>query len=136
MFMFGHSVSSSNKIKHIYNGNIKKPLVIKIMHWNKGSSNIVSSIDTLKELASVHKPHILSINEYNFRKEDHLQIVQIPGYVLEMDKLISKIGYSRTAIYISNDILYKRKYDLEPENQANVTLEIGFPNTKKIIIVF
>ena len=49
----------------------------------------------------------------------------------EIDKLIKEIGFSRTAIYISKDLVYKRKSQFEPHLHSNVTIEIGYPNTKK-----
>ena len=47
-----------NKKMHTKNGNIKNNL--KIMQWNKGSSNISRRISEIKEMVQKNSPEILS----------------------------------------------------------------------------
>ena len=57
----------SNKEMHIYNGNREK--CIKIAHWNKGNSLLVTKMSEIRSIADQHKPVIIGISEANFSED-------------------------------------------------------------------
>ena len=78
-----------NKIKSSINGNIRN--IIKITAWNKGSMELSSKIEEIKEIISDKKPNVLIVNELNLDFNDDFNITNINGYKFEVDKLYKKM---------------------------------------------
>ena len=51
----------ANKAIKMLNGKIKQNS-IKILNWNKGSSNIIKKIDDIKDFIKAYKPKVFVIN--------------------------------------------------------------------------
>ena len=115
---FSSSITSEkkirNRIKRAVNGNIKNQ--IHLMLWNKGNSNIRNKIQEIRDIVEQDKPEILVINEFNHKKDEDLSNTIINGYQLELDQVPEGSNSHRNAIYIKNNILYKREQNTKLKN--------------------
>ena len=79
---------------------------------------------TLQQVLIETQPDVATIQEANIYKNENLEDYQIPGYKLILDKLYSKYNRARTVIYISEDIRFTRREDLETETEPIIVLTI------------
>ena len=62
--------SNLNAIMKRINGNWVGFNKIKIMQYNKGSSNFANNIHHIQNIIELHDPHIMCISEANIKKTD------------------------------------------------------------------
>ena len=105
--------NKNNKLFRSINGNHEKFNKIKILQYNKGSSNFHNHIHHIQTILQNHEPHILCISEANFKQKYDNGTNYFPGYNLEKNLQYNTIGISRNCILIKNEIKYSRRYDLE-----------------------
>ena len=67
-------------------------------------------------------------------KYDSVSRNQFPGYTLESDKLDKLDGWSRTGIFIRNNIHYKRRPNLERSGISTVWIQAGLPGKKHFLV--
>ena len=75
-----------NKINHILFGNINNG--IKIAHFNKSSSNILTKITLIRNLVEKESPQILNLCESNVDLTKPEEVHPIDGYYFEHKILI------------------------------------------------
>ena len=103
---------------------IMKNVTSSILCWNKGNGKFLLKKDEIEFMIDKYKPVIVGILEANMAADIYNPSIQISGYKLEKDNL-SLIGeQTRTAVYISDRISYKRRSDLEIINTPLIWLEI------------
>ena len=127
-----------NKIAHSINGNRgQRGKGITLAYWNKGPSLLTNKQDDLETIIADHRPHILGLGEANFRHDQHIEDVNIPGYNLHLDSGLDNDqvgGIARVAVYTHNLLRVKRRHDLEDDMVAAVWLECGLPRQKGILV--
>lgn len=135
-FLVGPYKKTLNKIMHTKNGNIfhRKKANLEIVQWNKGLSEFIKRKPHIEQIIIDHSPHLIVVNKFNLHKSEDDRIATIPGYRLELDSLLVTRGVARTAVYISDSIIYKRRKDLESVDNSIIWVSVGFPNQKKILI--
>ena len=111
-----------NKLTHIKNGNFN----FKIIQWNKGPSHLINSIDNIINLIQTHQPHIFSLSEANITPQHNIDHLQIKDYTLTTLKL------ARSCLYVSSDIKFKRRKDLE--SNSNIWIQIYEPKKNLFFI--
>ena len=94
------------------------------MTINKNIVKLQNRIDQLKALIHQHKPDIFVVNKLNLRKNDSISIHQFDGYIMEFDNLRSIDCGAWTGILIKENIVYKRRKDLESNGVSTVWLQI------------
>ena len=74
---------------------------IGIIHWNKGLSLLTNKMDDLATIIDNHKPLVLGISEANFRKNYHIEEVQLTNYNIHISPTIDnpEHGVSRIVVY-------------------------------------
>ena len=118
--MITKNKKTQNKTAHAKNGNQN----LILLNWNKGNSKYCNRIDTIKQIILQHNPHIFCIQEANIYRDDDIRMYQIPGYYLEIDKLLKSKGLARVITYVSHKIRYKRLHTLESDIEPVIWLEI------------
>ena len=119
-----------NKVKHAENGN-RKNKNIKCAFWNDKMSAMQkgSSVrDKISATLSTRCLSLLGVSEANLLKDDPEGSVNIKGYDLIPDNLLKAAGRARSAIYVSNKILYKVRHDLMDPETSEVWVEIEMSN--------
>ena len=107
---------------------------MKLINWNKGKSWTYNPINEIEYICSIEQPDIFAIHEYNLRKSDDIDQVQIQGYELILDTMINKYGMSRTAMYIKSEIKYQRRKEYEIE-EAIVAVTVQPYRSKPVNII-
>ena len=107
----------------------QKPKILKektstLIMWNKGNGQFLAKKDEMEQMVAKYQPILFAIMEANISKDAHEPALQIEGYSLERDNLCVYGGKTRTAVYVSNRISYKRRSDLEAPNTPLIWLEI------------
>ena len=114
-----------NRLKASKNQKLrKKTSLAKIMWWNKGNSNFLNKMDKIQNMIIKHKPLVFGICEANMGAQCYAPALEIPGFSLERDNLYCSNIRTRTAAYISDKVLYKRRIDLEMKDIPMIWLEI------------
>ena len=130
--------SKMNQMAHSINGNRgQRGKGITLAYWNKGPSLLTNKQDDLETIIADHRPHILGLGEANFRHDQHIEDVNIPGYNLHLDSGLDNDqvgGIARVAVYTHNLLRVKRRHDLEDDMVAAVWLECGLPRQKGILV--
>ena len=75
-------------------------------------------------LVEKYLPTIMGITEANMKNDAHVSALQIKGFYLERDNLGASGVSTRVAVFIAEELLYKRRSDLEIFNIPLVWLEI------------
>ena len=136
--MAGGALASRNLVRQIsnhemkiYNGNRVKS--IKLAHWNKGNSLLVSRMHEIKNLVECHSPQVIGISEANFSKDHNKNLVEIPDYELYLCP-VAGIEMHRIAVYCHKDLIVKPRPDLSSQNFSSIWLECNLPRQKKFLI--
>ena len=79
---------TKKKQKKTKNGNTNTNYTI--INWNKGNSNYFNKKDTIEYILQQQKPDIMTVQEINITKDDDINMIQIPGYKIEIDQLIEE----------------------------------------------
>ena len=121
-----------NKLTKILNGNI-----IKLLHVNKSSSNILSKISLIQDLFDREQPLVASINESNCVLTEPKQINPIEGYKLE-HKLLDINNHvatkARTSMAIKSGTNYERMSSLETDINPIIWIKIKLKQTEPLLI--
>ena len=106
-----------NKIQHTKYGNH----TLKLIHWNKGKAHFHNKTNVIDNILSNHKSHIISLFEANAERVTNDNILNnYMDYRIEHTKMSETTNQSRNIIMVKDDIIYKRRKDL----QDNVTSTI------------
>lgn len=121
---------SNNKRSHCMNGNIKFNN-LKFAHFNKGNSNFMNKIDDICYILHKFRPHIFSIAEANYDKNDPYNFTDYNTELCDF-----KVGHSlsRQILLISKEINYTRRTDLEDKYLALIICDIHINKTTNITI--
>ena len=121
--------NQSNKLAHSTYGN--KNGSYKLLHWNKGNSNLKNKYDDICMTIDNIKPEFFSIQEANYNIHSN---IKFPGYNIEYNNLISKNDSARTILLIINNISYKRRHDLENDYVLSIWFQVNITKKKYILI--
>jgi hypothetical protein len=68
----------------------------------------------IETIIATHNPHILGLEEANFKHTHDLEDVQQHGYTLHLDSCVHNpnLGLARVAFYTHNSLKVKRRLDL------------------------
>ena len=97
----------------------------KIIFWNKGGSAFQVKKDEIETIICEHNPLAFGLLEANMSQDSHPATLLIDGYKLERDNLMAENIRTRTALYINDDVRYKRRIDLEPKASPIIWVEIN-----------
>ena len=117
---YKNKFSTCSKEKIVKKGNNGSTF----MWWNKGNSDIFNKMDEVELMIKKHNPKIFALMEANMSPECHSPALQIADFSLERDNLLNYNIRTRTAIYVSDSLSYKRRYDLEIPQLPFIWLEI------------
>ena len=96
-----------------------------------------ANVNMTSQALEDEKLDVLGICECNIFPTTNQESIQIKGYNLEVGAGLNKhmYGYARVAMYISNDIQYKRRNDLEERStMPAVWIEMSVPGTKGLVL--
>ena len=120
-----------NKEQHTKNGNH----TIKIMQWNKGKANFTNKTNDLDSILQRHKPNLISMCEANINRNINTIINnKYKDYNIEHTKMSINTNQSRNIMMIKEDIIYKRRTDLEDETTSTIWIELKLPKNKPILV--
>ena len=125
--------SIPNKLVKSLNGNISKKRGIKICTWNKGNSLLINRMPEIKNIINQHKPLLFGISEARFREKDDKNSIEISDYQFH-PCLTKNQGDVRALVYTHKDLVVSKRLDLMSDEISSVWLEVGLPNTKKILV--
>merc|ERR1712240_873999 len=121
----------NNKNQHIKNGNN----TIKLIQWNKGKANFKNKTNNLESILSKHRPNIISICKANINKDNSTETNNsYKDYKIEHTKMSINTNLSKNIIMIKEDIIYKRRTDLEDQETSTIWIELTTPKNKPILI--
>ena len=127
--------TNNNKITHSLVGNDIKVhnnrKNFRLLHWNKGSSNLDNKIDDLYMTLDDFKPDFMSIAEANMSFKNP---VCIKGYNMETNRLHIMSTFTRSILLINNKISYTCRHDLEDPLISSIWLEVSDNKGSKILI--
>ena len=126
-----YSMVTNFQARYTY-GN-KSSSGLRIFHWNKSSSQLQNKIIEIRNIISVHKPHILGISEASLGINDNIDLVSINDYSMYLSHP-SRSGMIRLVVYVHKDIVVKLRSDMMSPEFCSVWLEVGFKNQKKILV--
>ena len=112
----------------------KKKKLSKIIIWNKGNGCFAAKKDELETIIQKHSPIIFGLMEANMAVDEFEPALQVQGYSLERDNLSKEGIRTRTAVYVSDQITYTRRLDLEIPNTPLIWLEVKAKLTKSWLI--
>ena len=90
--------------------------------------------DSIEFILQQQKPDILTLQELNITEKEDINLVQVPGYKLEIDQLHSKYGRARAVMFIRDTIRYERIKELETEDEPVIWIQINMAGNKKLKI--
>lgn len=126
-----------NKLTHAYSGNRRsRGPSLQLAYWNKGPSHLISKQPDIESLISNHHPAIFALGEANFKSNHDLSDVQQEGYKLYLGPGLDSLGVARVCVYVREDLVVKRRTDLEGSNVCTVWLQIGLPNKPASLYMF
>ena len=123
---------TKNKEKHSQNGNHNTN--ITIINWNKGNTKYTNKKDSIEYVLQQQNPDIMTIQELNVTEDMDINLIQVPGYKLELDQLFEKFGRARSGIFIKETIRYERLKNLEAEDEPVIWIQISMAGNKKLKI--
>ena len=97
--------------------------------------NLSNRTDHINCIITIHKPHIIIINELNSELNDTITRNMFPNFTLEVDNLEVVDKKARTGILIQNQIHYKCRRDLESQGTSTVWIQLSHPGRKPILIL-
>ena len=106
---------------------------MNLVSWNKRHGDVVNNLDRIKAVIIQTQATVLLVNEFNFTKNEDIRLIQVEGYKIELDALYKCGKKARSALYIKDNIRYKRKRKYEINIDSSICIEMGFPRQKKII---
>ena len=107
---------------------------LTLLQWNKGNAPFLNRMEDIVTMLETHKPQLFGISEANIHPNAHTPSMNIPGYSLETDRLPLDKFRGQVAIYVTKDIKYKRRLDLEPPLMPMIWLEVEVQKEKNILI--
>ena len=149
-FCWSHSISSTNKIQKIINGN-RRIIGYKVAAWNCSRGLVQDGFSIkhaeIKQFIQLKKPHCFAVIETDFyghqnasnrRKystEEIREKLKIDGYKIEFPSTWFTHGQARLICYVSEDIKYTRKHLNDGlDHIPSITLEIGLGRATKTTV--
>ena len=114
--------------------------VLKVGAWNMpvaATQPHLSNINLTNHTLEEEKLDILGIMECNIYQSTHIESLQVKGYNLEIGRGVEKEvdDNARVACYISKNIHYKRRKDMEEKTEMpTIWVELELPGTKKVLL--
>ena len=114
--------------------------VLKVGAWNMpvaATQPHLSNINLTNHTLEEEKLDILGIMECNIYQSTHIESLQVKGYNLEIGRGVEKEvdDNARVACYISKNIHYKRRKDMEGKTEMpTIWVELELPGTKKVLL--
>ena len=108
------------------------PEQIKIATWNL-CLGLLHKIDYVKRCLKLHNIDVLNLQETDIKADVPLQTLHIPGYTIEVESNKNK---RRVATYVSNKLKYRRRQDLETQDNHLIIIEIGTNNKYRIFNIY
>ena len=102
----------------------------KLVIWNKGNSRFQAKKVDIEVILDKYKPLVMGILEANMGVNTLTSTLGIDGYLLERDNLIEEGCRTRTAVYISEKLDYRRRKDLEIKGSPAIWIELSPDSTK------
>ena len=133
-FLFNHR-TAHNKLMKIYNGNISSIKSLKIMQYNKGSSDYSKKEHILNKHITDKHIDIACISEANISESYLANNDVLSGYICESKPMSDRIDMSRNIILINENIPYIRRRDLENEYIATIWIEVKLKSKKNILVM-
>jgi endonuclease/exonuclease/phosphatase family metal-dependent hydrolase len=93
---------------------------LKVCTWNV-CLGIKYKLRQVEEVMRKNKIDIICLQEVELSCEDDLSLLEINGYVMEVEK---SSGKKRSMLYISNAIQYERHHEKEQENSHVILISI------------
>ncbi len=137
-----------NKATHLYNGNkdVNQPEIklfpsnnkskrLKITHWNVQC--ITNKMDQLKQIVRDTKsqPNILGLTETWLTDTYKDSYFKLPGYHHPPEhKDRTCAAHGGVIAYVSKDMDYHRRKDIESGNTESLWIEVECPNTSNVLI--
>ena len=121
-----------NKAQHITNGNIK------LLHLNKGNSNILTKLTLIQDLVNCEKPSVISLNESNVELSQTKQTEPIKDNKFEHKQINFNnhiCSKARTSVGIHNKLAYERMYNLETGVNSIIWIKLILKKQKPILIM-
>ena len=89
----------------------------------------------MDNILSQHRPNIISLCEANINRENNNEPNNnYKDYKIEHTKMSINTNQSRNILMIKDDIIYKRRTDLEDQDTSTVWIEIKTPKNKPILL--
>ena len=129
------SPKDRNKIIKCSNGNIKS--IIRITHWNAGSTHWVNKQTEIQNIIDTRKPDILLLSEANIFAENPSHTTCIPGYNLVTSRSLDTLGYTRMAALVRDRINVEIEGKWMTQDVASIWLKfIKKKGSKEIIYMW
>ena len=106
-----------------------------LINWNKGKSWAFNSTQEIEHICSQENPAVFAIHEFNLRKTDDLNDMNIQGYKLLLDDMYQVHNMARTALYIRDNVKFIRRNDLEVKGDAIISVTIHPKRSKPLNLV-
>ena len=107
-----------------------------LAYWNKGSSYLINKQLDIASVIARYKPDILGLGEANFKQGHDVIETKQEGYNLHIGPGLESFGTARVAVYIKEDLIVKRRRDLEGHNVCTIWLQVGMPNQPATLLMF
>ena len=125
---YKYSMITNFQSKYKYGNKSSKG--IRISHWNKGHSLMCSRLAEVKNIISVHRPHIFGVSEANFNSNQDLRQISISDYSILLGP-VSKNGLICLLLYVHKDVVFKVRNDLTDQDLCSIWLEAGLKIRKR-----
>ena len=123
-----------NKKIKMSNGNSRVKQVIKLVHWNMGSTWWERKKDEVLTVIEEYSPDILFISEANMRNDLPVFEKEIDGYDLIVPKTAARYGHARLVLLIREEVEYKIIENWMNNDSATIWIRIVTKGRKPINI--
>ena len=131
-YFYKYTNISNFQSKYLYGNRDHKGM--RICHWNKSNSSMGSRLPEIKNIISMHLPHIFGVSEANINtKTQDKTVYSISDYNMLYGP-ISQNGIIRLVVYIHKEITFKSCPDLMSPDLNSIWFEAGFKNKKRILV--
>ena len=113
---------------------------LKIGSWNMAIAATqphAANVNLTSQILEDESLDVLGICECNIFPSTHLERLKIKGYSLEIGEGVNRPtdGNARVAMYISENVQYTRRRDLEERSSMpQVWVEMNLPGTRKLVL--
>ena len=126
------TISSIDRNKAIKTTNGNGSKVLKVTHWNMGSSHWVNQIPEINLLIANKDPDLAIFSEANIFSTNQDYELHVPGYSLILPKTMDLIGNCRVAILVKDGIDVQVLDKFMDTHIASIWLKISAKGNKII----